>query len=140
MKLDTKIIAGLPVKTARDLMRHLNLSRIDAEKVLEFLNDEHWRSTVDAARKANPRMPVSIRSDRYDREEMCDIWEFKFTAVKAAEAKRVFAALLAEGYLEPHEPEHSFDKAKYQTSQRGRGPDRTRQRDQHARRAGVFRA
>jgi hypothetical protein len=53
MKLDTKIIAGLPVKTARDLMRHLNVSRIDAEKVLEFLNDEHWRSTVDAARKAN---------------------------------------------------------------------------------------
>jgi hypothetical protein len=120
MKLDTKIIAGLPVKTARDLMRHLNVSRIDAEKVLEFLNDERWRSTVDAARKANPRMPVSIRSGRYEREEMCDIWEFKFALVKATEAKLVFAALLAEGYLEPHEPEHSFDKAKYQTSQKGR--------------------
>jgi hypothetical protein len=120
MKLDPKNIAGLPVKTARDLMRHLNASHIDAETVLEFLNDERWRSTVDAACKANPRMPVSIRSDRYDREEMCDIWEFKFKPVKAAEAKRVLATLLAEGYLEPNEPEHKSDKAKYQTSMKGR--------------------
>jgi hypothetical protein len=65
-------------------------------------------------------MPVSIRSDRYDREEMCDIWEFKFKPVKAAEAKRVLATLLAEGYLEPNEPEHKSDKAKYQASMKGR--------------------
>ena len=120
MKLDSKIIAGLPVKTARDLMRHLNVSHIDAQTVLEFLNDEHWRSTVDAACKANPRIPASIRKRDYDHEEMCKIWGFKFTPIKAAEAKRVLATLLAEGYLEPHEPEHKFDKAKYQTSEKGR--------------------
>jgi hypothetical protein len=39
MKFDSKnSIAGLPVKTARDLMRHLNVYRIDADTVLEFLN------------------------------------------------------------------------------------------------------
>jgi hypothetical protein len=120
MKLDSKSIAGLPVKTVRDLMRHLNVSRIDAETVLEFLNDEHWRSTVDTARKANPRIPVGASTRIYDHEEMCRIWGFKFTPVKAVEAKRVFAALLAEGYLEPHEPEHKSDEAKYHTSMKGR--------------------
>ncbi|MEH2527639.1 MULTISPECIES: hypothetical protein [unclassified Bradyrhizobium] len=122
MKLDSNIIAGLPVKKARDLMRHLNVFRIDAETVLEFLNDEHWRSTVDAAHKANPRIPKTLRQrcDSDDRKQYCKIWGFKFTPIKAAEAKRVFDALLAEGYLEPHEPEHKFDKAKYQTSQKGR--------------------
>ena len=120
MKLDSKSIAGLPVKTMRDLMRHLNVSRIDEETVLEFLNDEQWRSTVDAARKTNPRIPVGVRTRDCDYKEMCRIWGFKFTPVKAAEAKRVFAALLAEGYLEPHEPEHKFDDAKYQTSMQGR--------------------
>jgi hypothetical protein len=121
MKLDSKnSIVGLQVKTARDLMRHLNVYRIDADTVLEFLNDEHWRRTVDAARKANPRIPAGVRQRDYDHKEMCKIWSFKFTPIKAAEAKRVFAALLAEGYLEPHEPEHKFDKAKYQTSVKGR--------------------
>ena len=61
MRLESKDIVGLPVKTARDLMRHLNVYRIDAETVLEFLNDEHWRGTVDAARKANPAMKASGR-------------------------------------------------------------------------------
>ena len=45
---------------------------------------------------------------------------FQFKPVKAAEAKRMLATLLVEGYLEPHEPEHKFDKAKYQTSEKGR--------------------
>jgi hypothetical protein len=123
MKLDSEnCIAGLPVKTARDLMRHLDVYRIDADTVLEFLNAEHWRTTIDAARKANPRIPATIRKRSYfdDRRQMCKIWDFKFTPVKTAEAKRIFAALLAEGYLEPHEPEHKFDKAKYQTSMKGR--------------------
>jgi len=120
MKLESKSIAGLPVKTARDLMRHLNVSRVDAETVLEFLNDERWRRTVDAACKVNPRIPNGIRQRDTDRKDICKIWGFKFTPVKAAEAKRVFAALLAEGYLEPNEPEHEFDKAKYQTSKKGR--------------------
>jgi hypothetical protein len=120
MRLESKDIVGLPVKTARDLMRHLNVYRIDAETVLEFLNDEHWRGTVDAARKANPKIPAGVRKRGDDQREVCKIWDFKFMPVKAAEAKRVFAALLAEGYLEPHEPEHKFDKAKYQTSIKGR--------------------
>jgi hypothetical protein len=121
MKLDPQnSIAGLPAKTARDLMRHLNEYRADAETVLDFLDTEHWRSTVDAARKANARIPASIRTRDYDRREMCRIWGFKFKPIKAAEAKRVFAALLAEGYLAPNEPEHKLDKAKYQTSIKGR--------------------
>jgi predicted nucleotidyltransferase len=122
MKIDSKTIAGLPIKTARDLMRELNVSRIDAETVLHFLNTEHWRSTVDAACKANPRIPKSLRSrvDFADHKQYCKIWHFKFQPIKAAEAERVFAALLAEGYLEPNEPECAGDKRKYQTSRKGR--------------------
>ncbi|MGY4480086.1 hypothetical protein [Bradyrhizobium sp. USDA 3364] len=121
MKLNPNTsIAGLPVKTARDLMRHLNECRPDAEAVLEFLNTEHWRSSVDAARTVNPRIPASIRTRDYDRKEVCRIWGFKFKSIKPAEAKRVFAALLAEGYLEPNEPKNKLDKAKYQTSIKGR--------------------
>lgn len=119
MKLDSTNIVGLPVKTARDLMRHLNVSRIDAGTVLDFLNGERWRATVDAARKLNPRIPVSIRQ-RVDDKEMCRIWRFKFTPVRKAEAKRILAALIAEGYIEPNEPEYKGDKAKWQTSQKGR--------------------
>jgi hypothetical protein len=122
MKLDSKTIVGLPVKTARDLMRELNVSRIDVETVLDFLNDEHWRSTVDAACKINPRIPRTLRqrSDADDHKQNCKIWGFKFEPIKLAEAERVFAALLAEGYLEPNEPEHEHDKGKYRTSQKGR--------------------
>ncbi|WP_024518121.1 hypothetical protein [Bradyrhizobium sp. Tv2a-2] len=122
MKFDSKnSIAGLPVKTARDLMRHLNVHRIDADTVLEFLNDEHWRSTVDAACKADPTIPKSLRQrcDAEDRKDYCKIWRFKFKPIKLTEAERVFATLLDEGYLEPHEPEHKFDEAKYQTSVNG---------------------
>ena len=64
MKLDSKIIAGLPAKTARDLMRHFGEYNLNEESTLEFLNKEHWRSTVDAARKANPIIPVGVR--KYD--------------------------------------------------------------------------
>jgi hypothetical protein len=123
MKFDSKnSIAGLPVKTARDLMRNLNVYRIDADTVLEFLNDEHWRSTVDAACKANPRIPKTLRQrcDADDRKNYSKIWRFKFKPIKLTEAERVFATLLDEGYLEPHEPEHKLDKAKYQTSVKGR--------------------
>jgi hypothetical protein len=122
MKLDSKIIAGLPAKTARDLMRHLDVTRVDAEEVLEFLKDEHWRNTVDAACKANPRTPKTLRKREYaeDRKDCAKTWKFKFTPVKMAEAKRVFAALLADGYLEPNEPEHKSDTAKYQASTKGR--------------------
>ena len=122
MKLDSKTIVGLPVGLGRDLMRHLNVSRIDAESVLYFLNTEHWRSTVDAACKANPRMPKSLRSriDARDHKEYSKIWGFKFKPIKLAEAERVFAALLAEGYLEPNEPEYPNDKRKHQLSQKGR--------------------
>jgi hypothetical protein len=123
MKLDSKTIAGLPVKTARDLMRQLNVSRIDADTVLEFLNDEHWRNTVDAVCRANPRMPKSLRQSYApdERKEYCRKLGFKFKPVKAAEAKRVFAALLADGYLEPNDPkETEDDKANYMTSVKGR--------------------
>jgi hypothetical protein len=122
MKIDSKTIAGLPIKAARDLMRELNVSRIDAETVLHFLNTEHWRNTVDAACKANPRIPRSLRSrvDFADHKEYSKIWRFKFKPIDAAEAERVFAALLAEGYLEPNEPEYAGDKRKYQTSRKGR--------------------
>ncbi|WP_271595718.1 hypothetical protein [Bradyrhizobium sp. CCBAU 25360] len=117
-----KSIVGLPVKTARDLMRNLNVSRIDEEAVLQFLNDLHWRSTVDAACKTNPRIPKTLRQrcDADDRKNYCKIWRFKFKPIKLAEAERVFAALLQEGYLEPHEPEYKGDERKYQTSQKGR--------------------
>jgi hypothetical protein len=103
MKIDSKTIAGLPIKTARDLMRELNVSRIDAETVLHFLNTEHWRSTVDAACKANPRIPKSLRSrvDFADHKQYCKIWHFKFQPIKAAEAERVFAALLPKATLNP---------------------------------------
>lgn len=122
MKLDSKLIAGLPAKTARDLMRHFGEYNLNEQSTLEFLNTEHWRSTVDAARKANPRIPVGVRKREYadDHKHMCKIWGFKFKPIKAAEAKRAFATLFAEGYLEPHKPEHKFDKAKYQTSEKGR--------------------
>ncbi|HEX9212035.1 MAG TPA: hypothetical protein VF901_16130 [Bradyrhizobium sp.] len=120
MKLESTSVVGLPVKTARDLMRRLNLSRVDEGTVLEFLNDEHWRGTVDDARKVNPRIPVGVRQRDNDYKEMCRIWGFKFKPIKADEAKGVFARLLAEGYLEPHEAEHKFDEAKYQTSVKGR--------------------
>lgn len=123
MKLDlSKPIAGLPVKTARDLMRELHHGYIDTDSVLEFLNTDHWRRTVDAAREINPLIPKSLR--RYDhdaaRKEYCKIWRFKFTPIKLAHAKRVLAGLLAEGYLEPNEPEHKNDKRKYQLSMSGR--------------------
>lgn len=123
MRLESKNgIAGLSVKTARDLMRNFSDYNIDADTVLEFLNDEHWRSTVEAACKANPRIPKTLRQKSHaeERKEYCKIWRFKFTPIKAAEAERVFAALLAEGYLEPNEPEHERDTRKYQKSQKGR--------------------
>jgi hypothetical protein len=120
MKLDSKAIAGLPLKTARDLMRHFGEYNLNEESTREFLNKERWRSTVDAARKANRRIPVGVRKYDYDHKDMCRIWGIKFKPLKADEAQRVFAALLAEGYLEPHEPEHKFDTAKYQTSMKGR--------------------
>jgi hypothetical protein len=119
MKLDSKSIVGLPIKLGRDLMRHLNVYRIDVESVLGFLNEQHWRSTVDAARKVNPRIPAGIRQ-RVGNQEYCRIWKFKFTPIKLAEAERVFAALLAEGYLEPNEPEHSRDTRKHQLSRKAR--------------------
>ena len=122
MKLDSKTIAGLPVKLGRDLMRHLNVSHIDAESVLYFLNTEHWRSTVDTACKANPKMPKSLRSriDAENHKEYSKIWGFKFKPIKLSQAERVFAALLAEDYLEPNEPEYPNDKRRYQLSQKGR--------------------
>jgi hypothetical protein len=120
MKLDSKLIAGLPAKTARDLMRHFGEYNLNEESTLEFLNKEHWRSTVDIARKANPRIPVGVRQYDYDHKDMCRIWDFKFKPIKAAEAKRVLAALVADGYLEPHEPTDQYDKSKYQTSVKGR--------------------
>jgi hypothetical protein len=122
MKLDSKLIAGLPAKTARDLMRHFGEYNLNEESTLKFLNTEHWRITVDAARKANPRIPVGVRKREHadDHRYMCKIWGFHFKSIKAAEARRVLATLLAEGYLEPHEPEHKFDKAKYQASEKGR--------------------
>lgn len=119
MKVEFASIVGLPVKTARDLMRHLNVSPISVEAVFDFLNDEHWRKTVDAARRVNPQIPVSIRQ-RVAEKEMCRIWRFKFTPIKVAEAEQVFAELLTEGYLEPNEPENTRDPAKYQTSMKGR--------------------
>lgn len=123
MKLDSKTIVGLPVKIARALLRQLNVSRINVETVLTFLNEEHWRSTVDAAHKTNARIPKMLRqrSDPEDRKKYCKIWGFKFRPIKLAEAERVFAALLDEGYLEPNNSkETEDDKAKYMTSQRGR--------------------
>jgi hypothetical protein len=120
MKLDSKLIAGLPAKTARDLMRHFGEYNLNEETTLEFLNKEHWRSTVDAARKANPRIPVGVRQYDYDHKDMCRIWDFKFKPIKATEAKRVLAALVTDGYLEPHEPTDQHDKSKYQTSVKGR--------------------
>ncbi len=48
------------------------------------------------------------------------IWRFKFKPGPKTEAERVFAALLAEGYLEPNEPEYPNDERKYQTSRKGR--------------------
>lgn len=122
MKLDTQLIAGLPAKTARGLLRELNVSRINAATVLDFLNAELWRSTVDAACKADPRIPRSLRqrSDVDGYKQYCKIWSFKFKPLKAAEAERVLVALLADGYLEPSAPEDASDKAKYQTSQKGR--------------------
>lgn len=122
MRLGSKTIIGLPVKTARDLLRHLNVSKIDVESVHGFLDDLHWRDTVDAAHKADPRVPRDLRTgiDVSDRKEYCRIWRFKFKPVPMAEAERVFAALLAEGYLEPNQPEYPNDKRKHQTSQKGR--------------------
>ncbi|MGY4283627.1 hypothetical protein ACVWXO_002847 [Bradyrhizobium sp. LM2.7] len=122
MKFDSKTIVGLPVKIARDLLRHLNRCRIDADSVLAFLNDEKWRSAVDAACEADPRTPKDLRQIRPDqRRDYCKIWRFKFTPIKVAEATRVFAALLAEGYLEPNDPKVSENRnAKYMTSQKGR--------------------
>lgn len=119
MKLDSKSIVGLPVKLGRDLMRHLNVYRIDVESVHNFLNEQHWRTTVDAARKINPRIPVGIRQN-VGEKDYCRIWGFRFKPIKLAEAEQVFAALLTEGYLEPNEPEHSRDTRKYQLSRKGR--------------------
>ncbi|TFV69633.1 hypothetical protein E4K64_32255 [Bradyrhizobium frederickii] len=119
MKLDSRHIVGLPVKLGRDLMRHLNVYRIDVASVHSFFNEQHWRVTVDAARKINPRIPVGIRQN-VDEKEYCRIWGFRFNPIKRAEAERVFAALLAEGYLEPNEPEHSRDTRRYQLSRKGR--------------------
>lgn len=121
MRLDPKNrIAGLPIKTARDLMRYFSDYNINADTVLDFLNDEHWRKTVDAACKANPRIPRGVRQRDCldDYKSYCKIWRFKFTPVKAPEAECVFEALVAEGYFEPNEKEHG-DKRKYQRSQKG---------------------
>jgi hypothetical protein len=123
MKIDSELIAGLPIKTVRALMRELHEPyRVNVEAVLNFLNDEHWRSTVDAACKKDPRIPRTLRqrSGADDHKQYCKIWGFKFKPVKMAEAQRVFAELLSEGYLEPHEPEGDWDKAQYETSRKGR--------------------
>jgi hypothetical protein len=122
MRVDTTTIVGLPVKTARDLLRHLNVARIDVDSVHSFLDELHWRDTVDAAHKADPRVPRDLRSRTHasDRKDYCKIWRFKFKPDPKTEAERVFAALLAEGYLEPNEPEYPNDERKYQTSRKGR--------------------
>ncbi|MGY4367709.1 hypothetical protein ACVW1A_003774 [Bradyrhizobium sp. LB1.3] len=123
MRIDSKLIAGLPIKTARGLMRELHEPyRVNVEAVLDFLNDEHWRSTVDAACKNDLRIPRILRqqSDADDRKQYCKIWGFKFKPIKMAEAQHVFAQLLSEGYFEPHQPESDWDKAQYETSQKGR--------------------
>lgn len=123
MRINSKLIAGLPIKMARDLMRELHQPhRTNVEAVLDFLNNEHWRSTVDAACKNNPKIPSTLRqrSDADDRKHYCKIWGFRFKPVKVAEAQRILAELLSEGYLEPHEPEGDWDKAQYETSQKGR--------------------
>lgn len=123
MKIDSKLIAGMSIKMARDLMRELHRpDRVNVEAVLDFLNNEHWRCTVDAACKSNPRIPRTLRqrSDADDRKQYCKIWGFKFKLVKVADAQRIFAELLSEGYFEPHKPESDWDKAQYETSQKGR--------------------
>jgi hypothetical protein len=120
MRLDAKDIAGLPVKTARDLMRHFASYRIDAKTVLDFLNERHWRSTVDAACKADPSIPKVVRDNDYGYKQMCKIWGFKFKPIKATEVERVLAALIANGYLEPHKPEYKWDTREFELSRKGR--------------------
>jgi hypothetical protein len=112
-------IAGLPVKAARDLMRRLRVRGADRDTILEFLNREYWRQTVDAARKANSRIPFEIRNCDHDWQRISKIWRFKFSPIDAADAHRVFAALLAEGYIEPRDQKQEFDDRKYQASEKG---------------------
>lgn len=120
MRFDAKDIAGLPVKTARDLMRLFLKYRIDAKTVLDFLNERHWRATVDAARAADPSIPKEVREYDYAYKRMCEIWGFKFKPIKPAEAERLIAALLAEGYLEPHKPKAEWDTREFELSRKGR--------------------
>ena len=120
MRVDITTIVGLPVKTARDLLRHLNVARIDVNSLHSFLDELHWRDTVDAAHKADPRVPRDLRSEIHasDRKDYCKISRrFKFKPIPKAEAERVFAALLAEGYLERNEPEYPNDKRKHRPSE-----------------------
>lgn len=103
-------------------MRHFRNYTISEETTRDFFDALRWRSAVDAATKADTKIPRSLRSTsdyNATRKKLAHIWGINFKPISRVEIKEIFSALVSDGWIEQNKKEDKFDDEKYIVTDKG---------------------